>query len=118
MGFLAIPECPAKVASSRYRVPDVLLASEPVDRTARFYAGVPLAVIEILSPEDRMKIALQRFRDYQALGVPFIVQMDPEAAITHLFEANNLICRELEALDFPGRSIPFQTRGLYARLGV
>jgi Uma2 family endonuclease len=67
MKFLAIPECRTKVEASRYRVPDVLLAPEPVNRKARFYGGVPLAVIEILSPEDRMKVTLERFRDYQTL---------------------------------------------------
>src|SRR5665811_886958 len=55
MRFLAIPECRTKVEASRYRIPDVLLVSEPVNRKARFYGGVPLAVIEILSLEDRMK---------------------------------------------------------------
>jgi Uma2 family endonuclease len=118
LGFVALPECRTKVSSSCYRVPDVLVVSEPVDFAARFYAGVPLAVIEVLSPEDKMKITLQRFKDYQALGVPFIVQMDPEAAITHVFEANNLICKELDALNLPDLPIPFNTRELYERLGV
>ncbi len=39
---------------SRYRIPDVLLCSVPVNATDKVLKSVPLAVIEIWSPEDRM----------------------------------------------------------------
>jgi Uma2 family endonuclease len=114
--FLAIPECRTRVVTSRYRIPDVLLVAEPVNRKARFYGDVPLVVIEILSPDDRMKVTIERFTDYQTLGVQRIIQMDPEAYITHVFEANNLIRRELDNLALADRPIPFNTRELYEQL--
>jgi len=116
MKFLAIPECRTKVQASRYRIPDVLLAPEPVNRTARFYSGVPLAVIEILSPDDRMKVTLERFRDYETLGVQHIIQMDPEDAVTHRFEEGNLIRGELVEFAFAAGAIPFDTVELYRSL--
>ena len=90
--------------------------AEPVRRSARFYDEAPLAVIEILSPGDRMKSTLERFAEHQAIGVGSTVQMDPEALVTHVFEQRNLIRRELESLPVLGQPVPFVTRELYEQL--
>jgi Uma2 family endonuclease len=31
---------------------------------ARFYDSVPIAVVEILSPDDRMRDVIERFEEY------------------------------------------------------
>jgi Uma2 family endonuclease len=116
MGFGVITECRTKTTASRYRVPDLILVPEPFDRKARFYSGVPLAVIEILSPDDRLNSVMARFQEYETLGVRFIIQMDPERRVTHVYEHGSLIQRELTSLDHGGMSIPFDTRALFAEL--
>jgi Uma2 family endonuclease len=116
IGFVVLPECRTRVAASRFRVPDVVLIPQPFNRKAKFYDAVPIAVIEILSPEDRLNAVLARFQDYDALGVRFIVQMDPERRVTHVYEHGSLIQRELTSLEHGEKSIPFDTRALFAEL--
>ena len=78
----------------------------------------PLAVIEILSPDDKMRETLARFRDYARIGVPHIVQMDPEEYVAYRFERGSLIETRLAGLLLPGqnRSIPFDSQTLLDRL--
>ena len=73
----ARPELRLQVSSTRYRVPDVAILdrnqlTEPVLTTP------PLAVFEILSPEDRLKRLLIKLEDYRLMGVRDIVVIDPE----------------------------------------
>lgn len=60
---------------------------------------------------------LRRFREYEKLGVRYIVQMDPEDRTTHQFIGGDLVHRDLTSLETPGGgSLPFDTRELLARL--
>jgi Uma2 family endonuclease len=105
------------VNDTRFRIPDIILVEKPFDRKARFYADVPLAVIEILSPDDKMKESLHRFGDYARMGVPHIIQMDPDDRTTRVYRSGDLIATELTTLTFPGgRSIEFNSRELLAEL--
>ena len=66
--LIALPEVRIKVSEMRYRVPDIAVF-------ARMPAGAvvmepPLAVFEILSPEDRYSRLKERFRDYHRMGIP------------------------------------------------
>jgi len=45
--------------------------------------------------------------------VPHIIQMDPERRVTHVFESDNLIRKELTSLS---DNLPFDTAALYAQL--
>ncbi len=76
----------------------------------------PLAVIEILSPTDRMGEILERFREYAAIGVPVIVQMDPEKGIAHRFQNGSLIETRFREFDSDGRAIPFDSKALFEQL--
>jgi Uma2 family endonuclease len=49
----------------------------PFRQTERVVLDPPLLIIEIVSPDDRLRETLQRFREYEKLGVRHIVQMDP-----------------------------------------
>ena len=111
-----LPECRTRTRGSRFRVPDVIVIRTPFDRKALFYDGVPLVVVEIISPEDRLNRALERFAEYEELGVPCIVQMDPEKRITHGYRSGGLTRQDLKELDPGDRSIPFDTEALYAQL--
>ncbi len=111
------PECRTRIEETRYRVPDVLVMVRPFRQSDRVILDVPLAIVEILSPDDRMKDTLQRFRDYETLGVRYIVQMDPEDRTTFQFVQGGLTRRDLVSLEIPERGwLPFDTRELLARL--
>jgi Uma2 family endonuclease len=79
--FRAVVECRARVRGGddtrrRYRIPDlsiVPLRSAPTS----IILEPPLAVVEILSPEDRFNSVVQKCSDYEAFGVPEIWIVDP-----------------------------------------
>jgi Uma2 family endonuclease len=111
------PECRTRVQETRYRVPDVLVMARPFRQNDRVVLDAPLMIVEILSPDDRMKDTLQRFREYEALGVRYIVQMEPEDRTTFLFVNGDLTRRDLSSFEVLDRgTVPFDSRELLARL--
>ncbi len=73
-----LPEVRIKVSATRFRVADICLVSregapEPIVKRP------PLAIIEVLSPEDRVSRYQQRLDDYRRMGVPNIWIVDPES---------------------------------------
>lgn len=73
----ALPELRVQVAATRYRVPDVTLL-ERVQATEQIVTHPPLAVFEILSPEDTLQRLKQRLEDYRIMGIPEIWIIDPQ----------------------------------------
>ena len=73
----AVTELRIRVAPMRFRIADVCLRSrdEPVEQVP---THAPLAIIEVLSPEDRVSRYQQRLDDYRAMGVRNIWVVDPE----------------------------------------
>lgn len=71
-----LPEMRMKVTSDRVRVPDVCLIerSRPVEKVL---TNPPLAILEILSPEDRVLRYNERLSDYRRMGVRHIWVVDP-----------------------------------------
>jgi Uma2 family endonuclease len=117
LGLAVRPECRTRIEETRYRVPDVLVMARPFRQTDRVVLDAPWLIVEILSPEDTTRDTLRRFREYEKLGVRYIVQMDPEDRTTHQFIGGDLLHRDLTSLETPGGgSLPFDTRDLLARL--
>jgi Uma2 family endonuclease len=111
------PECRTRVSETRYRVPDVLVMQRPFRQNDRVLLDAPLLIVEIVSPDDRLRDAIRRFRDYEALGVRHIVQMDPEDRTTFIFTNGDLVRRDLTSLEVPGQGLlPFDSKELLARL--
>src|ERR1017187_59821 len=59
------PECRTRIEETRYRVPDVLVMTRPFRQSDRVVLDPPLLIVEILSPDDRMRETIQRFREYE-----------------------------------------------------
>jgi Uma2 family endonuclease len=77
----ALPEVRTKVADRRYRVPDVsVFAHLP---QGRIVTEAPLAIFEILSPEDRYARMKTRFRDYERMGVRNLFAIEGRGEYTH-----------------------------------
>lgn len=109
------PECRTRIEETRYRVPDVLVMERPFRQTDRVVIDPPLLVVEIVSPEDRHGETLRRFREYEKLGVRYIVQMDPEDRTTYLFVRGDLVRRDdLDTVETRNGPLPFHTRDLLA----
>ena len=71
-----LPEQRVRISATRVRIPDVCLVSRnlPVEQVI---THPPIAVIEILSPEDRVRRYNDRLEDYRAMGVKNIWVIDP-----------------------------------------
>ena len=71
-----IPELRIRVSATRVRIADVCLVSrtQPIEQVP---STPPLAVIEILSPEDRISRYNERLADYRRMGIQNVWVIDP-----------------------------------------
>jgi len=76
-GVRAYPELRVQVTPSRYRVPDVTVIDRSQPRE-QIITHTPVAVFEVLSPEDTMRKLMRKLYDYQAMGIKQIWIVDPE----------------------------------------
>jgi len=114
--FVAVPEARTQVVErARYRIPDVLFCPRPLPK-GRIVDVVPLAVMEIVSPEDRITETLERFRDYAAFGVTEIFLLDPENYTAHRFKGMSLLRTNATEIAVPGGTIPFDIDALFEKL--
>lgn len=67
------------VARRNYRVPDVAILDRdrPIEQIA---THPPVAVFEVLSPEDRWPRMMRKLEDYQTMGIPQIWVIDPKTS--------------------------------------
>ncbi len=99
------PELRVQTGATRFRVPDVAildasLKKEPIATHA------PLAVFEILSPEDYYKRLMRKLGEYAQMGIPAIWVVDPETGVFEQFEDGGLHRRQEFSL--PERGIEFR----------
>jgi Uma2 family endonuclease len=87
------PELRVRVAATRYRIPDVTVLdrSQPIEQIV---THPPLAVFEVLSPEDRMQRLKRKLEDYRAMGIPEIWVIDPQDSTFYRYEDLQLIRKE------------------------
>ena len=72
----ACPEIRLRIAPRRVRVADVAIL--PLNRAfENVLTTPPVAIVEVLSPEDRVSRYQQRLDDYRAMGVAHIWVIDP-----------------------------------------
>jgi Uma2 family endonuclease len=96
-------------------IPDVMLCPRPLP-TGKVMTSAPWAVIEVLSPDDKVPEQLGRFRDYKQTGVRHVVLLDPEQLIAYRFEDGSLLRTQFTCLDLPSGSLPFDTTALFQQL--
>jgi Uma2 family endonuclease len=77
-----LPEIRIRVAEGRVRIADVCLISrsQPVEQVL---TRPPLAVIEILSPEDRISRYTERLTDYRQMGIQNVWVIDPSTRVSY-----------------------------------
>jgi Uma2 family endonuclease len=75
-GIRVRPELRVQVAKGRFRVPDVTILdrSLPVEQ---IITHPPIAVVEILSPEDSLNRMMNKLADYERMGIKTILVLDP-----------------------------------------
>ena len=102
----------ASVSTTRVRIPDVCLVSRelPVEQVI---TRPPIVVVEILSPEDRVRRYNDRLEDYRAMGVNNIWVIDLATQ-----KGFNWITgwHERERFEIAGTPIHLYLRSLFAEL--
>ena len=88
-GIKGFTECRLRMPGVRYYLPDVMLVERPCAR-GKVVTDVPAVVIEIKSPDDRFDEILEKCLDYEFLGVPNIVVLDPDFRRQYVFSAQAL----------------------------
>jgi Uma2 family endonuclease len=74
-GLIALPEVRCRVGPDLYRLPDVAVFAAG-ERIERVPATPPLAVIEIVSQDERHVELVEQLRDYETWGVSHIWVVD------------------------------------------
>lgn len=75
-------ELRVQVSPTRYRVPDVVVfdRNQPIEQ---ILTHPPIAVFEVLSPEDTIARMLNKLDDYAAMGIQNIYLVDPRSQRTY-----------------------------------
>ena len=75
-GIRTLPEIRVQTSPTRFRIADVAIVSVSAPRE-QIILTPPVAIIEILSPEDRIPRYSERLDDYRKMGVRNIWVLDP-----------------------------------------
>src|ERR1700739_3147402 len=74
--ILTVPEIRVRTSPAHVRIADVAILSTDAPRE-QVIQTPPVAVIEILSPEDRLPRYAERINDYRRMGIKSIWVVDP-----------------------------------------
>lgn len=100
----ARPELRVRVAKTRFRIPDVTVLDRgaPVEQIV---ATPPLAVFEVLSPEDRPSALLAKLADYERMGIGGIFVIEPKDGTARSFRDGKL--EPVGVLGLPSLGVSF-----------
>lgn len=94
-------ELRVQVAPDNFRVPDVTLLSRSAPRE-QIITHPPVAVFEILSPEDSMTRMLEKLADYERMGIGAIWLIEPKKQLFFYYRNGQLIPGSV--FELPGSS--------------
>ena len=106
-GVRVLPELRVQVAATRYRVPDVTV----LDRSwpsEQIITHPPLAVFEVLSPEDTLQRLKRRLEDYRIMGIEEIRVIDPQDNTFYRYEDGQLLRND--TFSHAGKGIAFEMK--------
>jgi Uma2 family endonuclease len=111
----ARPELRVQVSATRFRVPDVTVMSreQPIEQ---ILTVPPLAVFEILSPEDKITRVLTKLADYEKMGVRTILVIDPATRQFHRYEQGSLELLRDDSVAISGSAARVEWSGVEALL--
>jgi Uma2 family endonuclease len=106
LGILARTELRVRAALDKFRVPDVTLLSRSAPRE-QIVTSPPLAVFEILSPEDSMMRTLEKLADYECVGIGAIWVIEPKKQLYYRYRDGQLTLGTVFELPGSAFSVPF-----------
>jgi Uma2 family endonuclease len=114
-GVEVFPELRTQTDARRFRVPDVLVmrAGEKFDR---YVTHPPLIAIEILSPEDSLRLMREKTSEYRGFGIENIWVIDPEPRLAYIYTSAGLEEVHSGELIVPESPIRIALNELFAEL--
>ena len=102
-----VPGQRVRVAQTRFRVPDVTVLdrSRPIEQIV---THPPIAVFEVVSPEDTFRRVNLKLADYRVMGIPQIWIVDPVDASYSRYEDGQLT--RSDTFPEPSHGIMFEMR--------
>ncbi len=103
-GVRSRAELRVRVSPTRFRVPDVtvLSRSAPIEQIV---VTPPVAVFEILSPENRMTAMMEKLADYERMGISGIWIIDPKKTVAYAYREGTI--EPASTLGLPSLGIAF-----------
>ena len=91
-GIRVLAELRVQVSPTRFRVPDVVVLENtgPLREMEQIVKTAPVAVFEILSPEDKLVRVLEKLADYEAMGVRGIFVINPKSGEKYQYSGGDL----------------------------
>ena len=114
-GVRARPELRIRVSRSSFRVPDVVVLDRnlPIEQ---IITHPPIAVFEVISPEDSHSRLMVKLAEYERMGIRTIVVIDPETGNHARYISGRLETLQAESFDLPGSQCRFDLKGIEALL--
>jgi Uma2 family endonuclease len=83
------PSLRVQVTPTNFRVPDVTVfdRDHPIEQ---ILTRPPIAVFEVLSPEDTMPRMLRKLKDYEQMGIPTIIVINTDGPLLYQFRHSSL----------------------------
>jgi len=88
-GIRAYPELRVQTSVDKFCVPDLTLLSRSAPRE-QIITHPPLAVFEILSPEDTMTRTLEKLADFERMGIGAIWLIEPKKQLYYQYRDGQL----------------------------
>lgn len=100
----SVPEQRMRVRPGKYRIPDVTVLdrANPKEQVVTL---APLAVFEVLSPEDTVQDLYEKLDDYAAMGIAHVWVLDPKTGVFKRYTDGGLM--PLSRFAYLERSITF-----------
>lgn len=105
-GILVYPELRVQTTADHFRVPDVTILSRNAPRE-QIITRAPLAVFEILSPEDLMSRMLEKLADYEGMGIGAIWLVEPKKQVYYHYRDGQLTPETVFSLPGTSFRVPF-----------
>jgi Uma2 family endonuclease len=107
------PELCIQVATTRFRVPDVAVLDRD-QPTEQILTQPPLAVFEVLSPEDSLQRLKRKLEDYKTMGIPENWVIDPQDGAFYRYEDRQLLRND--SFSHPAHGIFFEMKRIKDQL--
>ena len=97
----------AKVVDRVFMHDLVLDVAQPIEQIITY---PPLAVFEVLSPEDSVQRLKRKLEDYKTMGIPEIWVIDPQDSTFYRYE--NLQLQRIDSFSYAAKGIAFDMNHL------